>query len=146
MCIDLVIIVTFFTYYCCSTTTRKRRVYKNITRYTRCTKCTKCIRCTKAPYPNQSFFWYSQPIAQKRFWSPPMASTHDGLTYDKANSFALQATTTHGVYGRVVASYQQYEYNNDLSEGLPIINDTSTMTTWVKGCQLSTIRVQKWPM
>ena len=30
-------------------------------------------------------------------------------------------------------------YKDEPSEGLPVINDTSTMTTWVKGCQLSTI-------
>ena len=44
-----------------------------------------------------------------------------------------------------VISYWQYEYNDDLSEGLSVIDDTNTMTTWVKGCQLSTIRVQWRP-
>ena len=47
-----------------------------------------------------------------------------------------------GAHRRVVASYRRYEYNDDLSEGLSVIDDTSTMTTWVKGYQLSTIRVQ----
>ena len=32
------------------------------------------------------------------------------------------------------------DYDHNLSEGLPVIHDTSTMTTWVKGCQLSTTR------
>ena len=52
---------------------------------------------------------------------------------------------------------RQYKYNDDLSEGLPVINDTtslsegllviddtSTITIWVKDCQLSMIR-QKRP-
>ena len=68
---------------------------------------------------------------QKRFWSPPIASIHDGLTYNKVNSSALQATTARGTYGWVVASYQQYEYNDDLSKGLPVINDTSAKMTCV---------------
>ena len=32
-----------------------------------------------------------------------------------------------------VASYWWYEYNDDLSKGLPVIDNTSTITTWVKG-------------
>ena len=35
---------------------------------------------------------------------------------------------------------QVIQTTTSLSEGLPVIDDTSTMTTWVKGCQLSTIR------
>ena len=144
-------------------------------------------------------------VTQKRFRSPPTLS--DGLTYNRTNFSALQATTSRSAHGQVVVndvqsvinnttkttwvkgcqlsstmttrekgyqlstiwvqwqpewrviSYQQYEYNDNLSERLSVINDTSTMTTWVKGCQLSTIRltrvkgcqlstiqVQKWPM
>ena len=37
--------------------------------------------------------------AQKRFRLPPTVSTHDGLTYDRANSSALQATTSHNAHG-----------------------------------------------
>ena len=36
-----------------------------------------------------------------------------------------------------VANYQPYEYNDHLSEGSPVIDNTSMMTTWVKVCQLS---------
>ena len=48
---------------------------------------------------------------------------------------ALQATAARGAYGRVVVNNAQ-----------SVINDTSTITTWVKGCQSSTIRVQKCPV
>ena len=36
--------------------------------------------------------------AQKHFQSPLMVSTHNGLTYDRANSSALQATTSRGAH------------------------------------------------
>ena len=62
------------------------------------------------------------------------------LCHVSTTSSALQATTARGAYGRVVASYQQYEYNDNLSEGLSVINNT-TKTTWVKGCQLLTMQV-----
>ena len=62
----------------------------------------------------------------------------------------IQATTICGAHGWVqsrpkwkVVSYQWYKYNNDLSEGLSVINNT-TKTTWVKSCQSSIIWVQKW--
>ena len=45
-----------------------------------------------------------------------------------SNSFALQVTTACGVYGRVVISYQRYKYNDDLSERLPVINDTTDLS------------------
>ena len=63
--------------------------------------------------------------------APPPPTAHDGLTYDRANSFALQAMTACGAYRRVVVSYQQYEYNDNLSEGLPVINNTSAKMTYV---------------
>ena len=69
--------------------------------------------------------------AQKYFRSPLLASTYDGLTYDRANSSTLQATTVCGAYGRVVVSYQWYEYNDDLSERLPVINNTNAKMTCV---------------
>ena len=43
-------------------------------------------------------------------------------------SSVLQATTARGAYGRVVASYQQYEYNDNLNEGLSIINNMTKTT------------------
>ena len=46
---------------------------------------------------------------------------------------------------RCAIRYRRYEYNDSLSERLPVIDNTSTMTTWVKDCQLSTIRVQWQP-
>ena len=82
-------------------------------------------------------------VAQKRFRSPSTVSTYDRinsfnctqwlnlskLRHVSTTSSALQDTTARGAYGRVVANYRRYEYYNDLSEGLPVINDTSTMTT-----------------
>ena len=60
-----------------------------------------------------------------------MVSTHDGLTYDRANSSALQATTARGAHGRVVVNDAKSVINDmtNLSEGLPIINDTSAKIT-----------------
>ena len=50
------------------------------------------------------------------------------IRYICANSSALQGTTARSVYGRVVASDQQYEYNDDLSEGLLVINNMTKTT------------------
>ena len=35
---------------------------------------------------------------------------------------------------------ERFEFNNDLSEGSSVINNTRTMTIWVKGRRLSTTR------
>ena len=101
---------------------------------------------TDGRYPSQYGFYsgaksrhtLSRPV------SPLIPSTHDGLTYDRTNSSALQATTSRGAHGRVVVNDAQSVINDttdlskglpvindttDLSEGLPVINDTSTMTT-----------------
>ena len=86
-------------------------------------------------------------VAQKRFRSPSTVSTYDRvnssdcirwlnlskLRHVSTTSSALQDTTARGAYGRVVASYRRYEYYDDLSEGLPVIDNT-TKTTRVKGC------------
>ena len=50
-------------------------------------------------------------------------------------------------FSSYVYSWHALVINNttDLSKGLPIINNISTMMTWVKGCQLSTIQVQWRP-
>ena len=99
---------------------------------------------------------YEILVAQKHFRSPPTVSTYDRvnssdctrwlnlskLCHVSTTSSALQDTTARGVYKRMVASYRRYEYyddlsdglsviNNttDLSEGLPVINNTSTITT-----------------
>ena len=66
--------------------------------------------------------------------APPPPTAHDSSTYpsyNRANSSAFQATTARGAYGWVVASYQRYEYNDDLNEGLPVINNTSAKMTCV---------------
>ena len=61
--------------------------------------------------------------------SPPIAHKNSiHLSYNNANSSTLQVTTAHGAYGRVVISYQQYEYNNDLSEELPVINNMTNLS------------------
>ena len=64
--------------------------------------------------------------------APPPPIAHEGLihpSYNSTNSSALQVTTVCGAYRRVVIDYQRYKYNDDLSEGLSVINNTSTMTT-----------------
>ena len=63
--------------------------------------------------------------------APPPLTAHDGstyLSYDSSNSLALQATTARGAYGQVVINYQRYEYNDDLSEGLSVINDMTDLS------------------
>ena len=57
---------------------------------------------------------------QKRIWSPSIVSTYDGLTYDRANSFALQATMLWGTHGRAIVNNAQ-----------PVINNTSAKMTGV---------------
>ena len=69
---------------------------------------------------------------QKRIQLPPTLS--DGLIYDKTNFSALQVTTSRGVHRQVIV--------NDVQS---VIDNTSTMTTWVKGYQLSIIRIQWRP-
>ena len=49
-----------------------------------------------------------------------MVSTHDGLTYDRANSSALQATAARGAHGRVV-----------VNDAKSVINDTNAKMTCV---------------
>ena len=145
-------------------------VYENLTRYTRCTKgtrctrctkytkctrctrCTRCMRCTRtlqdvwehcyfAIYKNKtpsstsvvmtpnSLCQLSSTPLSLAMRAPSLPTTHNGSThpsYNSANSSALQATVTCGARGRA------------------ILNDTMK-TTWVKGYQLSTIRVQWRP-
>ena len=66
--------------------------------------------------------------------TPPTA--HDGSTYpsyDSANSSALQATAARGAHGRVVVNDAKSGINDktNLSEGLPVINNTSAKMTCV---------------
>ena len=67
-------------------------------------------------------------VAQKRFWSPLTVST-----YDRVNSSALQATAACGTYGRVVVNDSKSVINDmtNLSEELPVINDTNAKMTCV---------------
>ena len=62
-----------------------------------------------------------------------MASTHNGLTYDRDNSSALQATAARGAHGQVVVNDAKSVINDttNLSEELPVINDTSAKMTYV---------------
>ena len=63
--------------------------------------------------------------------APPPPTAHNGsihLSYNSANSSALQVTTACGAYERAVISYQRYEYNDYLSEGLLVINDTTNLS------------------
>ena len=71
---------------------------------------------------------YEILVAQKRFRSPLTVST-----YDRVNSSALQATTSRGAHGRVVVNDAKSVINDmtNLSEGLPVINDTSAKMTCV---------------
>ena len=76
---------------------------------------------------------YNSLVVQKRFRLPPMVSTHDGLTYDRVNASALQATTAHGPHGQVVVNDAKSVINNmtNLSEELPVINNTNAKMTCV---------------
>ena len=60
-----------------------------------------------------------------------MVSIHDGLTYDRANSSAFLAITACNVHKRVVVNNAKSVINNmtNLSEGLPVINDTNAKIT-----------------
>ena len=71
---------------------------------------------------------HNSSAAQKGFRSPPMASTYDGLTYDRVNSSAHQATAARGVHGRVVVNDAKSVITDmtNLSKGLPVINATNT--------------------
>ena len=66
-------------------------------------------------------------------WSSPMILTHDGLTYDRANSSPLQATAAHGAHGQMVVNDAKLVINDmtNLSEGLPVINNTNAKMTFV---------------
>ena len=67
----------------------------------------------------------------KVLWSPLTVSTHKSLTYDRANSSALQATAACSTYGQVVINDTKLVINDttNLSEELPVINDTSAKMT-----------------
>ena len=71
---------------------------------------------------------YKILVAQKRFRSSLMVST-----YDRVNSSALQATTSRGTHGRVVVYDAKSVINNmtNLSEGLPVINNTNAKMTYM---------------
>ena len=66
-------------------------------------------------------------------WLFLTVSTHKSLTYDRANSSTLQARTACGAHGQVVVNDAKSIINNitNLSEGLPVINDTSAKITCV---------------
>ena len=69
----------------------------------------------------------------KALWSPLTVFTCEGLIYDRANSSALQATAACGMHGQVVVNDAKSIINNmtNLSERLPVINDTSAKMTCV---------------
>ena len=66
----------------------------------------------------------------------PPSTAHNGSTYpsyNSANSSALQATAACSAHGRVVVNNAKSVINNktNLSEGLPVINNTSAKMTSV---------------
>ena len=70
---------------------------------------------------------------------------HNGstyLSYNSANSSVLQATATCGAHGRVVVNDAKSVINNktNLSEGLPVINDTSAKMTCVVVLSINTLK------
>ena len=76
---------------------------------------------------------HDAPIAQKRFghlWRslPTKARFMTELT-PPPSKLRLFVARTDGGYQRCVISYQQYKYNDNLSEKLSVINDTNIMTT-----------------
>ena len=89
------------------------------------------------------------PVVQKRFghlWQSPSIKawsiTEPTLPPTKLR---LLVALTDGSCQQCAISYRRYEYNDNLSEGLLVIDNPNTMMTWVKGCQLSTIWVQWQP-
>ena len=60
------------------------------------------------------------PYSAEALLVSPTVSTHDGLTYDRANSSALQATTLRATHERAIVNDAQ-----------PVINDTSAKMTSV---------------
>ena len=69
----------------------------------------------------------------KALWLPLKVSTHESLTYNRANSSALQATAVCNVYRRLIVNDAKSVIidTTNLSEGLPVINAMSAKMTCV---------------
>ena len=127
-----------------------------------CTRCTRCTRCTKTLQDIQErCYLQEQDVA--RVWVRPLLSRLLVVRASQARPLqallwehhllwlhtmaqliqAMTAPTPCSSKPRLLVA-QTEKYNDDLSEGLSVINNT-TKTTWVKGCQLSTIWVQWRP-
>ena len=74
-------------------------------------------------------------VAQKHFRSPPMVSTHDGLTYDRAISSALQATTACDAHGQVFVNNAKSAINNTSAKMtcVVVLSINALMTYMVAG-------------
>ena len=107
---DLAIIMTFFTCCCWSTTTRKGRMYKMYEEV-----WDRWKQRTSVSVTFDAFGWLD--LQQNQHLRP---SSYNFLW--RVRTSGCQQYTI---------SYQRYN-EDDLGEGLPVIDDTSTMTTWVK--------------
>ena len=102
-----------------------------------------------ALYPDQSLLWYLWlTIAPQRKSASVIPNGLYPQKLDLWQSQLLRLPNCGYLWrartsdcSQCAATYRQYKYNDDLSERLPVIDDTGIMTTWVKSCQLSTIRV-----
>ena len=103
------------------------------------TSMAQVIQATTASIPLPSKLWLF--VVRTDEWLPVIDNTSTMTTWVKG----YQLST---IWQRrpewKVASHRRYEYNDNLSEGLPVINNM-IKTTWVKGCQSSTIWVQLRP-
>ena len=119
--------------YCCSRTTRKGWVYKNATKY-------KNVRKARPPISQLPIVWPSQ--------TRPFQACYESITssdctwwfiLSKLRQRQFLRPSSYGCLGHAwtsdcqwyAASYWRYKYNDNLSEGLPIINDTSAKITCV---------------
>ena len=99
--------------HCWSRTTRKGRVYENATKGTKTLLCTQMIT-----WPFQALLWEHHLL-----WLYSIAQLIQATTAPPPPPFKPRLLVAH-------------------TDGwLSVINDTSIMTTWMTGYQLSTIRV-----
>ena len=128
----------FFTCCCWSTTTKKEQEYENVTQCITTLLCTRTLQSVQQRYYVQERY-KSLTLSSFDMRVPP-STAHDSSAYPNLTlpSFAMWASSPPPSKPRLLVA---------CTDGcLPVINDTSTMTTQVKGCQLSMIRARKWPV
>ena len=119
--------------HCWSRTTRKGQMYKNATKYKNVTK-------PRPPMLQLPIVW----LSQARLFQPCYESINSSdytrwLNLSKLRQRQLLRPSSYGCSGHAwtsdcqqcASSYQWYKYNDDLSEGLLVINDMSAKKTFV---------------